>query len=107
MILGSDQGAVVTRRRRQNVELVVQPADGAILSRRNGRSLSRTGFTARNKIPGAMAVRSQSIHSTLTGADWRPIDVGGESGYIAPDPLHPGHIFGGSSTVTYENLETG
>jgi photosystem II stability/assembly factor-like uncharacterized protein len=33
MILASDQGAVVTRGRREHVELVVQPADGADLSR--------------------------------------------------------------------------
>ncbi len=56
---------------------------------------------------GAMAVRSQSIHTNLTDEDWRPINVGGENGYIAANPLRPGKIFGGSDTVTYEDFDTG
>ncbi|MDP9025732.1 MAG: hypothetical protein M3N13_10210, partial [Candidatus Eremiobacteraeota bacterium] len=56
---------------------------------------------------GAMAVRSQSIHTNLTSEDWRPVNVGGEDGNVAPNPLEPGHIFGGSDTVTYEDFDTG
>lgn len=56
---------------------------------------------------GAIAVPSQTIHQNITFMDWRPIDVGGENGYIAPDPKHPGKLFGGTDTVTYEDLATG
>ncbi|HEY5340168.1 MAG TPA: hypothetical protein VIK27_04005, partial [Candidatus Aquilonibacter sp.] len=56
---------------------------------------------------GAIAVPSETIHQNITFMDWRPIDVGGENGYIAPDPLHPGKLFGGSDTLTYEDLATG
>lgn len=56
---------------------------------------------------GAEAVPSQTIHQGITALDWRPIDVGGENGYIAPDPHHPGMLFGGSDTLTYEDLPTG
>ena len=54
---------------------------------------------------GAMAVPSQTIHEHITALDWRPIDVGGESGTIAPNPGHPGKLFG--SPGTYEDLDTG
>ena len=37
--------------------------------------------------------------------DWEPLCAGGESGYTAPDPLHPDIVFGG--TVTRCNVETG
>ena len=30
--------------------------------------------------------------------EWEPIGAGGESGYTAADPLHPGFIFGGTGT---------
>ena len=56
---------------------------------------------------GAMAVRSQSIHTNLTDEDWRPINVGGENGNIAANPLKLGKLFGGSDTVTYEDFDTG
>ncbi len=54
---------------------------------------------------GAMAVPSRSIHSGISAMDARPIDAGGESGTIAPDPLHPGLLF--SSSGSKEWLETG
>ena len=47
---------------------------------------------------GAYAVPSRSNSPTITDHDWRPISVGGESGEIAADPLHPGVLFGGSVT---------
>ena len=28
--------------------------------------------------------------------DWEPIGAGGESGYTAGDPLHPGVVYGGT-----------
>ena len=28
--------------------------------------------------------------------DWEPLCAGGESGYTAPDPLHPDIVFGGT-----------
>ena len=37
--------------------------------------------------------------------DWEPLCAGGESGYTAPDPLHPEILFGG--TVEKCNVETG
>ena len=106
MILGSDQGVVVS-------------LDGAKTwsSWYNQPTAQLYHIIADNRYPywvygaqqdsGAIAVPSQTIHQNITFMDWRPIDVGGENGYIAPDPEHPGKLFGGSDTVTYEDLATG
>jgi hypothetical protein len=44
----------------------------------------------------AIATPSRSRSLSLNFHDWRPIDAGGENGYIAPDPLNPGVVFGGA-----------
>jgi photosystem II stability/assembly factor-like uncharacterized protein len=44
---------------------------------------------------GAIAVPSRSDYASITGHDWGAVVVAGESGMIAPDPLHPGIVFGG------------
>ncbi len=55
---------------------------------------------------GSVAIISRSLYLGINGYSWRPIDVGGESEYIAPDPLNPGILCGGSdgTTVTRFNL---
>lgn len=54
---------------------------------------------------GAMAIPSRTIHTGISALYQRPIDAGGESGTIAPDPLHPGLLF--SSGGSKEQFETG
>jgi len=55
---------------------------------------------------GSVAIISRSLYLGINSYSWRPIDVGGESEYIAPDPLNPGILYGGSdgTTVTRFNL---
>ncbi len=53
---------------------------------------------------GAIGVPSRSLHRGITQADWTPLEVGGESDSIAPDPAHPGVLFG--SRVVREDLAT-
>jgi photosystem II stability/assembly factor-like uncharacterized protein len=45
---------------------------------------------------GAVAVCSRGKFAEISMRDWEPIGAGGESGYTAGDPLHPGIIYGGS-----------
>lgn len=54
---------------------------------------------------GGVAVPSRSRHRGISQLDWRPLDAPGESGYAAPDPLHPGTVFG--SNVSKENVDLG
>ena len=54
---------------------------------------------------GAACVLSRSGSSTLSSRDWRPVGAGGESGYIAADPLDPNILYGtsfGSGVVRYD-----
>ena len=47
---------------------------------------------------GAVAVCSRGKFAEISMRDWEPIGAGGESGYTAGDPLHPGIIFGGTGS---------
>ena len=104
MILASDQGAVVTE-------------DGAatwsswynqpIAQLYNVASDYRFPYwaTGSQQDSGAVGVVTRSNHAEISNRDWSPVCAGGESGYTAPDPLHPDILFGG--TVTRCNVETG
>ena len=58
---------------------------------------------------GSVGVLSRGRGSTITVRDWRPVGAGGESMYIAPDPLDPNILYGGSfgAAVGRYNLTTG
>jgi photosystem II stability/assembly factor-like uncharacterized protein len=44
---------------------------------------------------GSAATPTAGKFRNLNFHDWRPLEAGDENGYIAPDPLNPGVIFGG------------
>src|SRR2546426_1690999 len=104
MVLASDQGAIVT-------------VDGAQTwsSWYNQSTAQLYHVAADYRFPywltgpqqdsGAAAVPSRSSHSEISNHDWTGTCAGGESGYTAPDPLHPEILFGG--TVARCNVVTG
>ena len=104
MILGSDQGAIVSE-------------DGAATwsSWYNQPTAELYHVAADNRFPywvtgaqqdsGAVGVPTRSSHAEISMHDWTPVCAGGESGYTAPDPLHPEILFG--DRVTRCNLITG
>ena len=104
MILASDQGAIVT-------------VDGAVTwsSWYNQPTAQIYHVAADYRFPywitgaqqdsGAIGTPSHSIHSEISNRDWEGLCSGGESGYTAPDPLHPEILFGG--TVSRCNVLTG
>jgi photosystem II stability/assembly factor-like uncharacterized protein len=104
MILGSDQGAVVTE-------------DGAQTwsSWYNQPTAQLYHVAADNRFPywvtgaqqdsGSVGVPTRTTHAELSMHDWSPVCAGGESDYTAPDPLHPEILFGGR--VTRCNVLTG
>jgi hypothetical protein len=47
---------------------------------------------------GAVAVCMRGKFAEITTRDWEPIGAGGESGYTAGDPLHPGIVYGGTGS---------
>jgi photosystem II stability/assembly factor-like uncharacterized protein len=104
MILGSDQGTIVTE-------------DGAQTwsSWYNQPTAEMYHVAADNRFPywvtgaqqdsGSIGVPSRSTHAEISEHDWSPVCAGGESDYTAPDPLHPEILFGGR--VTRCNVITG
>ena len=104
MILGSDQGAIVT-------------VDGAeTWSSWYNQSTAQIyhvapdyrfpyWVTGAQQDSGAVGVPTRSSHSEISNHDWTGLCAGGEAGYTAPDPLHPEILYGG--TVTRCNVVTG
>ncbi len=103
MILASDQGVVVS-------------VDGARTwsSWYNQPTAQLYHVATDNRFPywiygaqqdsGAIGVVSRSSLRGITAADTMPLEVGGESDMIAPDPLHADVLYGGR--VDRENLTT-
>ena len=104
MVLGSDQGTIVS-------------VDGAVTwsSWYNQATAQIYHVAPDYRFPywvtgaqqdsGAVGSPSRSRHSEISLRDWEGLCAGGESGYTAPDPLHPEILFGG--TVSRCNVVTG
>ncbi len=94
MVLSSDQGAIVTR-------------NGGVTwsSWYNQPTAQFYHVVTDNQFPywvygaqqdsGSASTPSRSRYRSLNFHDWRPMDAGDENGYVAPDPLNPGVVFGG------------
>jgi photosystem II stability/assembly factor-like uncharacterized protein len=104
MILGSDQGVVVTVNGAQTWSTWYNQPTGQFYHVATDDGFPFVAYGAQQD-SGAAAAPSGTKYATISQQDFRPIDVGGESGSLAPDPLHPGLVYGG--TVTKENLATG
>ncbi len=108
MIVASDQGAIITHDARGDAKRVTwsswmnQPT--AQLYHISVDYRKPYWVTGAQQDSGAVAVRSRGKFAELSPHDWEPIAPGGESGYTAGDPLHPGIVFGG--TGERWNLET-
>ena len=104
MIVGSDQGAVVS-------------VDGGATwsSWYNQPTAQLYHVAADYRFPywvtgaqqdsGAVGTPTRSTRGRIWQSDWVGLCAGGESGYTAPDPLHPEILFG--DTVTRCNVVTG
>jgi photosystem II stability/assembly factor-like uncharacterized protein len=100
MIVASDQGAIITRNATAD-----DPRDVTWSSWLNQPTAQMYHISVDYRFPywvtgaqqdsGAVAVCSRGKFATLTMRDWEPVGAGGESGYTAGDPLHPGIIYGG------------
>jgi len=104
MIVASDQGAVVS-------------VDGAATwSSWYNQSIAQLyhvapdsrfpyWVTGAQQDSGAIGTPTRSARAAITWRDWASLCAGDESGYTAPDPLHPDILFG--DTVTRCNVITG
>ena len=107
MILGGDQGAVIS------VDgLNDHPTWSSWLNQATAQvyriavdNAYPYWVTGAQQDSGAVRVRSRGRFAGITMRDWEPLCAGGESGYTAPDPLNPDVVFGG--TVEKCNVNTG
>ncbi|MBV8116349.1 MAG: hypothetical protein JOZ01_00145 [Candidatus Eremiobacteraeota bacterium] len=109
MVLGSDQGVIVSLDRAQTWSSWYNQPTAQIYHVATDNRYPYWVYGAQQD-SGAIASPSQTIHENITSLDWRPMDVGGESGTVAADPHNDGKLFGGNSSggpVTYEDLLTG
>jgi photosystem II stability/assembly factor-like uncharacterized protein len=99
-IVASDQGAIVTRNATDDPRVVTwsswlnQPTAQMYHIATDYRV--PYWVTGAQQDSGAVAVRSRGKFAEISIRDWEPIGAGGESGYTAGDPLHPGVIYGGT-----------
>jgi len=107
MILASDQGAVVSVEGTAPIPTwsswYNQPT--AQLYHVSADERFPYWITGAQQDSGAIGTPVRSGHADISMHDWTGVCSGGESGYTAPDPLHPEILFGG--TVTRCNLITG
>jgi len=103
MIVASDQGTVITRnaktpdpRRVTWSSWLNQPT--AQIYHVSVDPRFPYWVTGAQQDSGSVAVRSRGKFAQISMRDWEPIGAGGESGYTAGDPLHPGVIYGGSGS---------
>jgi photosystem II stability/assembly factor-like uncharacterized protein len=104
MILGSDQGAIVTLDEADTwSSWYNQPT--AQLYHVAADFRFPYWVTGAQQDSGPVSVITRGPHAEIGTRDWLPACAGGESGTTAPDPLHPELLFGG--TVSRCNVDTG
>lgn len=104
MILASDQGTVVTEDGAATWSSWYNQATAEIYHVSPDYRFPYWAFGAQQD-SGAIGVPTRSSHNEIDMHDWEGVCAGGESGYMAPDPLHPEILFGG--TVERCDLITG
>jgi len=103
MIMGCDQGAIVTRNSGETWSSWFNQPTGQFYHVNTDNRFPYWVYGAQQD-SNAIATPSRSNYRSLNFHDWRPIEAGGENGYIAPDPLNRGVIYGG--TVTRQDFSS-
>jgi len=110
MILGSDQGVVVTVNGARTWSSWYNQPTAQFYHVITDNAFPYNVYGAQQDSGADMQI-SQGRYGTISNQDFRPLDVGGESGTLAPDPRHPGLIYGnssdGNSTAVREVAATG
>jgi len=104
MVLGSDQGVTVSLDRAKTWSSWLNQPTAQLYHVVTDNRLPYWVYGAQQD-SGAIGVQSESMQQNLSNMNSRWMNVGGESGTIAPDPKRPGWLFG--STGEYEDLATG
>ena len=101
MIMGCDQGAIVSRNGGETWSSWFNQSTAQLYHVATDNRFPYWVYGAQQD-SNAIATPSRGKFRSLNFHDWRPIEAGNENGYIAPDPLNPGLIFG--ANVTRQDL---
>jgi photosystem II stability/assembly factor-like uncharacterized protein len=96
MILGSDQGVIVSVNYAQTWSSWYNQPTAQFYHVATDNAFPFNAYGAQQDSGADMQI-SQGRYGTISNQDFRPLDVGGESGTLAPDPRHPGLVYGNSS----------
>jgi photosystem II stability/assembly factor-like uncharacterized protein len=96
MILGSDQGVIVTVNDAKTWSSWYNQPTAQFYHVATDNAFPFNAYGAQQDSGAAMQT-SQGRYGTISNQDFRPLDVGGESGTLAPDPRHPDLVYGNSS----------
>ena len=95
MVLSSDQGTIVTRNGGETWSSWYNQPTAQFYHVVTDNQFPYWVYGAQQD-SGSAATPSRSKYRSLNFHDWRPMDAGDENGYIAPDPLNLGVVFGGT-----------
>ncbi|MGA8575172.1 MAG: hypothetical protein WB609_05700 [Candidatus Cybelea sp.] len=106
MILGTDQGVIVSVDGARSWSSWYNQPTAQFYHVATDNGFPYWVYGAQQDSGAAMAP-SRTKYATISQQDFRPLDAGGENGMLAPDPKHPGVVYGDSSgqggpTVTRE-----
>src|SRR5580700_2706367 len=106
MILGTDQGVIVSVNGARSWSSWYNQPTAQFYHVATDNGFPYWVYGAQQDSGAAMAP-SRTKYATISQQDFRPLDAGGENGMLAPDPKHPGVVYGDSSgqggpTVTRE-----
>jgi photosystem II stability/assembly factor-like uncharacterized protein len=94
MILGTDQGTIVTRNGGETWSSWYNQPTGQFYHVITDNRFPYWIYGAQQD-SGSAATPSRGNYRSLNFHDWRPVRAGDENGYIAPDPRNPSVIYGG------------
>ena len=103
MVLGSDQGASVSIDGAATWSSWFNQPTGQFYHVATDDAFPFRVYGAQQD-SGAAMIASRSAHAGIESRDWRPLNAGGESGSIAPDPRDENIVYGGE--VDREDLRT-
>jgi photosystem II stability/assembly factor-like uncharacterized protein len=103
MILGSDQGAVITLNGGETWSSWYNQPTAQFYHVATDNRFPYWVYGAQQD-SGPAATPSRGNYRALNFHDWRPIEAGDENGYMAPDPVDPNVIYGGF--VSRQDLRT-
>ncbi|HEY2475763.1 MAG TPA: hypothetical protein VGI19_13320 [Candidatus Cybelea sp.] len=111
MILGSDQGVIVSVNGGRTWSSWYNQPTAQFYHVATDNAFPYNAYGAQQD-SGAVMATTQSKYGTISQQDFRPLDVGGENGTLAPDPRNRSAVYGDSSgqggpTVTREVPATG